>query len=98
MNKKDDQIIESLIAGGFIGAVLGALLTKKSKSGGLLGAIAGAALLATFKANEKARNLDFPILIKENNIIYEHRSDGTKHIVKIIEKSTKKVPEYFKLK
>lgn len=42
--KKDAEILQSLIAGGLIGATLGAMLTKKGSEGTALGAIAGAVL------------------------------------------------------
>jgi outer membrane lipoprotein SlyB len=96
--KNDDEIVESLIAGGIIGAALGALLSKKNGEGSILGAIAGAAILATFKANEKARQTHVSMLVEENNALYEIKADGSKHFIRNIEKPTQQLPSNFKLK
>ena len=96
--KNDEEIVESLIAGGIIGAALGALLSKKSGEGSVLGAIAGAAILATFKANEKARQTHVPLLVEENNALYEIKADGSKRFIKNIEKPAQQLPPNFKLK
>ncbi len=96
--EKDEDILKSLIVGGLIGAALGALLSKNKDQGSALGAIAGAALLATFKANENAQKTNVPVLVEENNIIYEINSKGEKKFIKVIEKPTHQVPEHFKLK
>lgn len=96
--KSDEEIIKSLIAGGIIGAGLGALIFQKNKDeGAILGALAGAAILATYKANEAARKMQLPMYIEEDNILYEIKADGSKHFVKNIEKSTKKLDQKFKL-
>jgi len=47
--KEDDEILESLILGGIIGAGLGTLLSKEK--GTVIGAVAGVAVLASYKAN-----------------------------------------------
>jgi hypothetical protein len=95
-NKEEQEIFESLILGGLIGAALGTLLTAK-KEGGLLGAIAGAAILGTFKANARAVEGDVPVLVEEGNVIYEITSKGRK-IFKKVPKSERKVPSQFKLR
>lgn len=94
---KDDEIVESLIAGGIIGAALGALLSKNKETGVTLGALAGAAILATFKANAAAKKTKIPMFIKENSALYELKADGTKHFVKTLEKPNIKLPQTFKL-
>ena len=94
---KDEEILESLIAGGIIGAALGALLSKNKENGATLRALAGAAILATFKANEAAKKTNIPMFFKENNALYEVKADGSKHFVKNIEKPNKKLPQTFKL-
>jgi outer membrane lipoprotein SlyB len=92
--KKDEEIIESLIVGGIIGAALGALITG-NKNGGGLGAIAGAVVLASLKANENAQKTNIPLLIEQDNNLYEVRADGSKKLIKTIPRSQKKVPKRF---
>ncbi len=94
---KDDEIVESLIAGGVIGAALGALLSKNKEEGGIIGAMAGAAILATFKANEKSMQTNLPMYVEENNNLYEIEPGGNKKFIRIIKKSKVKLPENFKL-
>ena len=96
---KDEEIFESLIAGGLIGAALGALLTSNRNGNGAgIGALAGAVLLATLKANERAQKSSVPVLIEEDNIIYEVNSKGEKKFVREIPKRSKTLPEKYKLK
>ncbi len=96
--KKDDDILKSLIAGGFIGAALGALLSKNKNNGGTIGALAGAVILATYRANENAQKTNIPVFIEENGIVYEVNSKGEKKFIKKIQESRKPVPEKFQLR
>ena len=100
MMNKDEKIIENLLAGGLIGAALGAILSKNNKGDGVtLGALLGAAILATLKANEDAKKTSVSVLEEENGRIYELHPDGTKHLVKTINKPKKNsLSEKFKLK
>lgn len=95
--KNDEEIIKSLITGGLVGAALGALVSKNKEEGSLLGAVAGAALLATFKANEKAMQTNVPMFIEENGSLYQIESGGNKKFIKKLEKPTVKLQENFKL-
>ena len=94
---KEDEIFQSLIAGGLIGAGLGALLTGK-KDDALLGAIAGAAIMATYKASEEAEDRNFPVFIVEDGKLFEQKPDGNKIYVRDIRKSGKKFSSNYKLK
>ena len=96
--KNDEEILESLIAGGIIGAALGVLLSKNKEEGFTLGAMAGAAILATFKANEKAMETKLPMFVEENSNLFQINADGTKNFVRKIEKPTISLPKKFKLK
>ncbi len=96
--KKDDEIVQSLIAGGLIGAALGALLSKKKEDGATLGAIAGAALLATFKASEQAKQSNLPMYVEEDTNLYRVHPNGEKVFIKKIVKPNHKLPKRFKLK
>jgi hypothetical protein len=93
----DDEILESLIAGGLIGAALGALVSKNKKEGAELGAIAGAAILATYKASLKAREMQIPMYVEENGDLLQIQKDGTKKFIRKIEKPTIKLDKHFKL-
>ena len=96
--KNDEEIVESLIADGIIGASLSELLSKNSGQGSMLGIIAGATIIATYKAYEKAKQTHVPFFLKENNALYVIKSDGSKHFVKPIEKTSQLLPNHFKLK
>jgi hypothetical protein len=95
--KNDEEIIQSLIAGGLIGAALGVLLSKNKEEGATLGALAGAAILATFKANEKAMRMNIPMYVEEDGNLYI-KSGGTKKLVRKIDKPSVKLQGRFKLK
>lgn len=96
--KEEDEIVENLIAGGLIGAALGALLSKSKGDGAALGALAGAAIMATYKANERAQKTNVPFYIEEDGNLYEIQSGGKKRFVRTIEKSDVVLPKRFKLK
>ena len=96
--KNDEEIIQSLIVGGLVGATLGALVSKDKEEGNILGAVAGAALLATFKANEKAMQTNVPMYVEENGSLYQIESGGNKKFIKKLDKPTVKLQEHFKLK
>ncbi len=96
--KNDEQIIESLIAGGIIGGALGALVSKNREMGVTLGALAGAALLATFKANEKAMQANLPMYVEEDGNLYMIQPGGDKSFIRKIEKPSIKLQDKFKLK
>ncbi len=95
--KGDDEIFESLIAGGVIGAALGSLISKNKDDGATLGAIAGAAIIATFKANEKAKQTNLPLYEEESGNLYKIEPGGNKQFIRKIEKSKVRLPENFKL-
>lgn len=82
MPKQKDKHIESLIAGGVIGASLGALISTSKGPGAVLGGIAGAAILASLEAYERARETGLSMVLEENDILYEIRSNGRKKKIK----------------
>lgn len=96
--KNDDEILQSLIAGGLIGAALGALVSKNKEEGATLGALAGAAILATFKANEKAMQANVPMYVEEDGNLYLIEPGGNKIFIQKIEKPSVTLPNSFKLK
>ena len=96
--KNDEEVIQSLIAGGLIGAALGALVSKNKEEGATLGALAGAVLVATSRANEKAMQTKLPMYVEEKGSLYQIQQDSTKKFIRKIEKPTIKLNENFKLK
>lgn len=94
----NDKTIQSLIAGGLIGAALGAWLSKDKEDGAVIGIIIGAAFSATLQANKEAQKTNQPILITENGKLYRVLSNGEKQFVKDLPKSFQEWEEHFKLK
>lgn len=95
--RKDAEILDSLVAGGLVGAALGALV-KNDKTVVTLSAIAGAALLASFHASERAKESDVPIVFEENGVLYEVRNGEKKTIKVLPKKNSKKIQKEFNLK
>jgi hypothetical protein len=96
---EDEEILESLIAGGLIGAALGALLSQKEESNGaFVGSMLGAAILATYKANQQAKKANIPVYEVENGNLIEIGPNGVKRIIKKIEQSNIILPKNFQLK
>lgn len=96
--KSDDEILDNLIAGGLIGTALGALLSKNKEEGSVIGALAGAAILATYKAGEKARETNIPVYVEDKGNLYLIEKDGHKKFIRKIEKPAVKLKPTFKLK
>jgi hypothetical protein len=86
MSNKDEKTIENLLAAGIIGAALGALLLKNKAQGATLGALAGAAILASSRAYENAHKTNVPVMVEEDNVLYNVYPDGTKKKVKKLPK------------
>lgn len=96
--KSDEQLLESLIAGGVIGAALGALLSKDKEQGATVGALAGAAIVATFRANEEAKKTNVPVMIEENGKLFVWHPDGRKEFIKDIPRKPFLKGDKFKLR
>jgi len=54
-----------LIAGEFLGAAFGALLSKDEEDGAIFGAILGAAFLATLKADKRVKKSNVTVLVEQ---------------------------------
>jgi hypothetical protein len=98
MNENDENIFQSLIAGGLIGAALGALLSKDKEEGATIGALAGAVILATYKANEHAQKTNLGVYVEEDGKLYEIQPGGVKRFIKDIPKPNVPLHDHFKLK
>ncbi len=94
--KNKDEIIERALAGGLIGAALGALLTGKTKDT-LAATLLGAAIGASVKALNEAKENNLPVLIEENGILYQLNPDGSKKHVKKLKRSNKHIPPHFQI-
>jgi hypothetical protein len=94
----EDDTLKKLVAGGLIGAGLGAWLSKDKEDGALTGAILGAAFSATLKANEQAKKTNQPVLIAEHGKLYRIMPDGKKIFVKDLPRASQDWEEHFKLK
>jgi uncharacterized membrane protein len=94
--KNKDEIIESALAGGLIGAALGAMLTGKSKDS-LVAALLGAAIGASVKALDEAKVNGLPVLIEENGALYKLNPDGTKKLLKRKKKVSQIIPPSFQI-
>jgi hypothetical protein len=92
---KEEEMIESLVKGGVIGAALGALVTD-NKNGAILGALAGAAIAASLQANENAVKTNLPMLMEENGNLYKILPGGERRLIRSLNKS-KKPPKNFRL-
>lgn len=94
----DDDILESLIAGGLIGAGLGAWLSKDKEDGAIIGAILGAAFSATLSANKEAQKTNQPVLVAEQGKLYRVLPNGDKQFIKNLPQASQDWEEHFKLK
>ena len=97
MTQKENDIIKSLLTGGIIGNALGVLITKSKGAAGALGALAGAAILASVQANENAQKTGIPLVLEEDDALYEVYSDGRKKLIKKLPKTNKILPKNFTL-
>lgn len=86
-----DEIIKNAIAGGTIGAALGAMLTGRSDRS-VLAAIVGAAIGASITAQLEAKKIEASVLYEIDGSIYRVYPDGTKEFIKDIPKSKKNIP------
>jgi hypothetical protein len=95
--KNDAKLIEAAILGGLIGAALEALISGDKKNSGL-GALAGAVVSASFKANEEALQTNIPLILEENNVLYEVNSKGRKKLIRRLPNNSRQLPKKFTLK
>ncbi len=91
-----DDIIEGALAGGLIGAALGAFLTKKG-NGTLVAALVGVAIGASIKAQKEAKKLEFPVLYEHNGKLFREYSDGRREFLENIPYSEVDIPDNFEL-
>ena len=94
----ENKSIESLIAGGLIGAALGAMLSRDKDDGAMVGALLGAIFSATLKANREAQKTNQPVLIAEDGKLYQVFANGEKKFIRDLPRSSGTWPEYYKLK
>lgn len=95
---KNDNALQKLIAGGLIGAFLGAWMSKDEEEGAVIGAILGAAISSTLKANEAAKKTNQPVYIVEDGIMYQVLPNNEKVFIKKLPELNQKWGDNFKLK
>ena len=88
--------IENAIAGGVIGAALGALFLggKKSTVGA---ALLGAAIGAAATALDEARENEMSVLVEEDGVLYELLPNGKRKRIRSMNKKPLMVPSEFTL-
>ncbi len=96
MSKDKNEIVESAIAGGVIGAALGAIITGRSKET-LASIIVGAAIGASLTAFKNALKTNIPILFEDNGSIYKLYPNGKVEFIRTIEHEVIEIPETFSL-
>lgn len=99
MNRSEEELIQSLITGGIVGGALGALFSDEEnrKENATLLAIAGAAILASYKASQRAKETNLPVYkIKNGTLIKEH-PDGRIEVLKERLDVKNNIPNKFKL-
>lgn len=98
MNQEDEETLNNLIKGGLLGAGSTALLKRQADGEDMaVGAILGAAILASFKASERAKETKIPILVQEGNSLYWKHPDGRKEFFKELPNHSKSLPTKFKI-
>lgn len=97
MSTQSDSI-EKLIAGGLIGAALGALLAEDKEEGATIGAILGAAFSATHEANKAALQTKEGVLVAQEGKLYRIYPNGDKEYIKDLPQSNRKWPNKLVLK
>lgn len=93
----DREIIESLVAGGLLGAALGTLVSD-DKRGTAIGALAGAAIVASFRANQRAQATGVPVILEQNNELVRIYPDGRRELIRKIPRTNAHIPRKFKLR
>lgn len=95
--KDNGTTLDSLIKGGLIGALLGAILSKDKEEGAVIGALLGAVISATQRAYEDALNTNVPFYVEENGQLYQVSPSGEKRFIKSLPKPSRKFPKEFHL-
>lgn len=84
--KESTPTIQSLIAGGLLGALFGAVLSKNKEEGALIGVLLGAAVAATREASKDALSTNLSRFIIEEGYLVEINAEGEKRIIRKIDK------------
>lgn len=95
-NQNREEIIENALAGGLIGAALGAALTGRGDRS-IIAALVGAAIGASITAQKEAEEMEVPVVYENDGVIYKVYPDGHKEVIKRIKKNQIPVPREFRL-
>jgi hypothetical protein len=96
LTKSRDQIIESALIGGAVGASLGAILTGESKRTATA-MLVGAAIGATIQAKQEAEAYNLSRLVEVDGKIYRIAPNGDKKLIKTITRSKVNIPDTFSI-
>ena len=94
--KTKNERIENAIAGGLVGAALGAVLTNKSGDT-IIAGLVGAAIGASISAMDEANNIPTPIMLEEYGKLYKRYADGRMEFVKDLPRHNQKIPSTFSI-
>ncbi|MBL7975309.1 MAG: hypothetical protein JNJ85_10375 [Candidatus Kapabacteria bacterium] len=91
----EKEIVQLLIRDGVVGTSLAALLTERQIDKASLSALAEAVLIATYQANQIARNTNVPFFIEEDGALFEIQKNKEKVFIRNIEKPSFQLPQHF---
>jgi hypothetical protein len=93
--KNDDEILETIINNGKIGPSLQFLLSKNESKETLLSSIASAAIIASYKARQRAIQTQIPFIEEIDGTLFLIEPNGEKRFIKKIQKSNKDFEQNF---
>jgi hypothetical protein len=97
MTDRENNIFQTLAKSGIIGAAMSYLLLKKKERQTSSRSLAGAAILATYEANQVARQSNIPVYVEENGKLYAMGEKGQKSFIKDLPKPINNLSKKFKL-
>ncbi|MGV3664689.1 MAG: hypothetical protein ACO1NV_01055 [Leptospira bouyouniensis] len=99
MNQDDQDILQTLIKGGLLGAGLTALLKQGDADGEdlTIGAILGAVAVAAYQASQRAERTDVPILVQKGDSLYWKEKNGNMTFFKKLPSGKHSSPPKFTL-
>jgi hypothetical protein len=89
--------IEHLVERGLIVLSMANFIVNDQDEGRLMGSFLEIAVDATSKAHEAAKLTEIGVLVVEGNCLYESNSNGTKRLIKTLQKKLIDFPKRFKL-
>lgn len=99
MNQDDQDILQTLIKGGLLGAGLTALLTNGDADGEdlTIGALLGAVAVAAYQASQRAEKTEVRILVQKEDSLYWKEKNGKLTFFKRLPSGKQSSPSKFTL-